>query len=132
MNQLKRIFYSFLCFFISLITIENSLAQELNSPSKSTLAVLSYADFIPDRTGLQNRQLIGMPDVLAGRLIENLTNTQRFNVVERKALRRIVTGQRFGKNMQKNYLDKSLDKAIAEMEKMGYKSIRKCCTGGEK
>jgi len=118
MNQFKKKMYSFLCFFICLITISNSLAQEPGSSSKSTLAVLSYADFIPDRTGIQNGQLIGMPDVLAGRLIENLTNTQRFNVVERKALRRIVTGQRFGKNMQKNYLDKSLDKAIGEMEKM--------------
>lgn len=94
------------------------MAQETDKPIKSTIAVLSYADFVPDRTAVQSGQLIGMPDVLAGRLIENLTNSQRFNVVERKALRRIVTGQRFGKNMQKNYLDKSLDKAIGEMEKM--------------
>jgi curli biogenesis system outer membrane secretion channel CsgG len=85
---------------------------------KTTIAVMSYADFVPDRTGAQSGQLIGMPDKLAARVIENLTNSQRFNVVERKALRRVVTGQRFGKNMQKNYLDKSLDKAIGEMEKM--------------
>lgn len=85
---------------------------------KATIAVMSYADFVPDRTQAQAGQMIGMPDVLAGRVIEKLATSQRFNVVERKALRRIVTGQRFGQNLKKTYLDKSLDKAIGNMEKM--------------
>jgi curli biogenesis system outer membrane secretion channel CsgG len=98
--------------------MSTAVIAQPQTATKATIAVMSYADFVPDRTAAQSGQLIGLPDVLAGRVIENLTNSQRFNVVERKALRRLVTGQRFGKNMQKNYLDKSLDKAIGEMEKM--------------
>ncbi|MFK5984949.1 MAG: CsgG/HfaB family protein [Pseudomonadota bacterium] len=105
----------FLSFIFSLISL---FFTPLVIAEKATIAVMSYADFVPDRTAAQAGELIGMPDVLAGRVIEKLATGQRFNVVERKALRRIVTGQRFGKNMQKNYLDKSLDKAIGEMEKM--------------
>ncbi len=109
----KRIIFSGIIFVFSMaFCIPQVFA------AKATIAVMSYADFVPDRTNAQAGQLIGMPDVLAGRVIEKLATSQRFNVVERKALRRIVTGQRFGKSLQKTYLDKSLDKAIGEMEKM--------------
>jgi len=112
-NILSRV--NLFCF---IFLLSMGMIGSVGAAAKTTIAVMSYADFVPDRTGAQSGELIGMPDVLAGRVIENLTNSQRFNVVERKALRRLVTGQRFGKNMQKNYLDKSLDKAIGEMEKM--------------
>ncbi len=92
-------------------TAGNTQAQA----EKATIAVMSFSDFVPDRTGADQR--IGLPDVLAGRIIEKLSNNQRFTVVERKALRRTVLEQRFDKKMEKNYLDKTLDKAIETMEK---------------
>jgi len=96
-----------------------SFAQEKSANvKKATIAVMSYSDFVPDRTGAQSGQLIGLPDALASRIIENLTNSNRFNVVERNALRRVVLEQRFGQKLQKNYLDKTLDKAIDSMEKL--------------
>jgi len=82
-------------------------------PEKATIAVMSFSDFVPDRTGSKR---VGLPDVLAGRIIEKLSNNQRYTVVERKALRRTVLEQRFGKKMEKSYLDKTLDKAIETME----------------
>lgn len=86
------------------------------APEKATIAVMSYADFIPDRAATQQHQAIGLPDVLAGRIIEKLNNNQRFTVVERKALRRTVLEQRFGKDMEQTYLDKTLDKAVETMQ----------------
>ncbi len=83
------------------------------SQEKATITVMSFTDFVPDRTGSQR---VGLPDVLAGRIIEKLSNNQRFTVVERKALRRTVLEQRFGQKMEKNYLDKTLDKAIETMQ----------------
>lgn len=94
-------------------------AQENKSAAKkATIAVMSYDDFVPDRTGVQNSRLIGLPDVLATRIIEHLTNSKRFDAVERNALRRMVLEQRFEKPKEKNYLDKSLDKAIDKMENL--------------
>ncbi|MCW8931037.1 MAG: hypothetical protein OQL19_12460 [Gammaproteobacteria bacterium] len=84
-----------------------------NVPEKATITVMSFSDFVPDRSGSQR---IGLPDVLAGRIIEKLSNNKRFTVVERKALRRTILEQRFEKKMDKNYLDKTLDKAIETMQ----------------
>ncbi len=96
----------------------STFAQQMQENQKATIAVISYDDFVPDRSGVNDTRRIGLPDMLAARIIENLSKSQRFDVVERKALRRVVTGQRFGKKMKKNYLDKTLDKAITDMDKM--------------
>jgi len=82
---------------------------------KATIAVMSFSDFVPDRTGVSNKR-VGLPDVLAGRIIEKLSNNKRYTVVERKALRRTVLEQRFDKKMGKSDLDRTLDKAIETME----------------
>ncbi len=90
-----------------------AMAETNAKAEKATISVMSFTDFVPDRTGSQR---VGLPDVLAGRIIEKLSNNQRFTVVERKALRRAVLEQRFGQKMQKNSLDKTLDKAIETMK----------------
>jgi len=64
----------------------------------------------------QEGAVIGLPDALAARIIEHLSNSKRFTVVERTALRRLVLEQRFGQNLSKTYLDRTLDKAIDVME----------------
>ncbi len=99
------------CFFSQAMAV--SPANPQSAPEKATITVMSFTDFVPDRTGSQR---VGLPDVLAGRIIEKLSNNQRFTVVERKALRRTILEQRFDKKMQKSYLDKTLDKAIETME----------------
>ena len=99
------------CFFSQAMAVTPANPQ--SAPEKATITVMSFTDFVPDRTGSQR---VGLPDVLAGRIIEKLSNNQRFTVVERKALRRTILEQRFDKKMQKSYLDKTLDKAIETME----------------
>jgi len=104
--------------FCCLIFLQGNLIWGASNSQKATIAVMSYADFLPDRTGIQTGSVIGLPDALAGRIIENLNNSRRFQVVERNALRRVVLEQRFGQSLQKTYLDKTLDKAIDNMEKV--------------
>ncbi|MCP4288353.1 MAG: hypothetical protein GY792_28665 [Gammaproteobacteria bacterium] len=90
--------------------------QAESAPSRAKIGIMSHSDFVPDRVKPQQGQLIGLPDVLAGRIIEHLSNSRRFDLVDRTALRRVVLEQRFGKNIQKTYLDQTLDKAISSME----------------
>ncbi|MFH1076576.1 MAG: CsgG/HfaB family protein, partial [Pseudomonadota bacterium] len=82
------------------------------------IAVIGHSDFLPDQTQISQGVSIGLPDALADRIIEHLTNSKRFMPVERKALRKVVLEQRFGKNLQKTYLDRTLDKAIASMKEI--------------
>jgi len=83
------------------------------------IAVIGHSDFLPDQTGISKGASIGLPDVLTDRILEHLANSKRFVPVERKALRKVVLEQRFGKNLQKTYLDRTLDKAIASMKEIG-------------
>jgi len=81
------------------------------------IAVISHSDFLPDRTQTQ-RNVSGLPDILAQRIIEFLIKSKRFVPVERTALRKVVLEQRFGQDLRKSYLDRTLDKAIESMEKI--------------
>ena len=83
---------------------------------KATIGVMSQSDFMPDRVAPQRGRVVGMPDVLAGRIIEHLANSNRFDLVDRTALRRVVLEQRSGQALRKTYLDRTLDKAIDAME----------------
>ena len=86
---------------------------------KARVAVLSESDFLPDATGVhQARQgrVVGLPDPLAARVLESLAKSKRLIPVERKALRSVVLEQRFGKKLQASYLDRTLDKAISQMD----------------
>jgi len=97
------------------IIMLNTCGKDNKSLSKATIAVISHSDFLPDRTQLE-RNVMGLPDVLAERIIEHLTNSKRFIPVERQALRKVVLEQRFGKDLSKTYLDRTLDEAIDSME----------------
>ncbi|WP_028585369.1 CsgG/HfaB family protein [Desulfogranum mediterraneum] len=61
-------------------------------------------------------EAVGLPELLADVILEQLAKSNRFLPVERKALRTAVLEQRFGQQLQKSYLDRTLDKAIAEMD----------------
>ena len=98
-----------------MVPFAQSMAKQ-SAEEKATIAVMSFTDFVPDRTGVDQSRRIGLPDVLAGRIIEKLSNNQRFTVVERKALRRTVLEQRFGQKMAASNLDKALDKALETMQ----------------
>ena len=86
---------------------------------KATIGVIGHSDFLPDRKDLHNARVIGLPDPLADRIVEHLVNSKRFVVVERKALRRAILEQRFGKKLSESYLDRTLEKAITDMNKAG-------------
>ena len=106
-----------LCGLTLLVSASLCIAeQSVPVSEKASIAVMSYTDFVPDRTGVDQSQRIGLPDVLAGRIIEKLSNNQRFTVVERKALRRTVLEQRFDQKMATSHLDKALDKALETMK----------------
>lgn len=81
------------------------------------VAVVGESDFVPDRTGAPRTRL-ALPDELVDRVIENLTRSKRFEVVERDALRRAVSEQKFGAEAGASDLDRTLDKAIRDMDQV--------------
>ncbi len=93
--------------------------------SRATIAILSHTDFLPDATGEHDRRSshgystgkAGLPEILADAILEQLAKSKRFIPVERKALRTAVLEQRFGKKIAASYLDRTLDKAIQDMDK---------------
>lgn len=70
-----------------------------------------------ERKGGYDPEAVGLPEVLADAILEQLTNSKRFLPVERKALRTAVLEQRFGKKIASSYMDRTLDKAIQDMDK---------------
>ncbi len=96
----------------------HGLGTQAPADGKRTIAVLGHSDFLPDRKKLYKAPLIGLPDALTDRIIEHLTNSRRFVVVERTALRRVVMEQRFGRGLSESDLDRTIEKAIKDMEKV--------------
>lgn len=80
---------------------------------KVTIAVMGEEDFHPDRTVPGNVR--SLPDDLAARIIEHLTNSNRFEVVERTALRRVIREQQFGSKRGTTDVDKVVEKSVAEL-----------------
>ncbi len=88
---------------------------------KPVVAVLGFNDFLPDRAVQDSK---GLPDDLAARVIEHLTRSNRFQVLERNALRKVVLEQRFGRNPKQTYLDRILDAAIERLPEVGGDTAR--------
>ncbi len=70
-----------------------------------------------DRGAGYDPEAVGLPEILADAILEQLSKSKRFVPVERKTLRTSILEQRFGKELQASYLDRTLDKAIADMDK---------------
>ncbi len=106
----KNIYRSFL--ILVMIFTLSACDKETDSTTtnqKIKIAVLSTSDFFPDRAV---QQRMGLPDELAARVIEHLTLSNRFQVLERTALRKIINEQQFGKESKESFLDKTLNAAI--------------------
>ncbi len=83
-----------------------------NQQGQIKIAVLSTSDFFPDRAV---QQRMGLPEDLAARIIENLQKSNRFNVLERTALRKIINEQQFGKGDKESFLDRTLNAATENL-----------------
>ena len=64
-----------------------------------------------------DQESVGLPEILADAILEQFSKSKRFIPVERKALRTSLLEQRFGQEIKASYLDRSLDKAIQDMDK---------------
>ena len=84
-----------------------TLKQQKN---KVKIAVMGQGDFHPDRTVQGNIRTL--PDGLAARLIEQLSATKRFDVVERSALRHVIREQQFGADIKETDLDKVIEETV--------------------
>jgi len=103
------IIFSFF-FLLSACDKADKKSQSLESQNNTIkIAILSTSDFFPDRAV---QQQMGLPDQLASRVIERLTISKRFQVLERTALRKIINEQQFGQENKETFLDKSLNAAI--------------------
>lgn len=81
-----------------------------SSEKRVRIAVMGEEDFHPDRAVPSN--IRSLPDDLAARIIEHLTNTKRFEVVERTALRRVIREQQFGRGTPITDVDKVIEKTV--------------------
>ena len=94
----------------SLLAVPSSLQQQ---KSKVKIAVMGQGDFHPDRTVAGNIKTL--PDGLAARLIEQLSATKRFDIVERSALRHVIREQQFGKESKETDLDKIIEATVDDI-----------------
>ncbi len=62
-------------------------------------------------------EAVGLPEFFADAILEQLAKSKRFIPVDRKALRSAILEQRFGKQITATYLDRTLDKAIQNMDR---------------
>ncbi len=111
-NLLQRLGLLVALFAFALVA---SAAPETLSPSKKQvrIVVMGQEDFHPDRTVPGNVR--SLPDDLAARVIEQLTKTKRFEVLERTALRRVVREQQFGQKAGKTDLDRVIEKTVENL-----------------
>jgi curli biogenesis system outer membrane secretion channel CsgG len=104
----------------------NSAGTRLGgSDQVASIAVISAGDFLPDNVG---PSLGGLPDELSARIMERLTVSQRFTIIERTATRRMVLEQRFGNGQSATDVDHVLEKAVGSMELIAGDTLK---TAGE-
>ena len=84
-----------------------------NKVKTPSLAIIGAGDFSAD---VIDDQLTGLPEELTARIVERLTNSRRFKVLERKALRKVVQEHRFGAKRPASDMDRLLDKAVKDLE----------------
>lgn len=97
---------------------QDTAGDQSQEKKKARIALMNRSDFIPDRP--ENKGMIqdgqtGLPDELASRITGYLSRSNRFTPVDRKALRRVVLEQRFGEKVQDSYKEKTVQKAISDM-----------------
>ena len=90
----------------------DTLGFNKNQQGQIKIAVLGICDFFPDRAV---QQRIGLPESLAARVIEHLQKSNRFNVLERRALRKIINEQQFRKGDKESFLDRTLNAATENL-----------------
>lgn len=115
MNSFKTLFCIGLVFCFSTL----SLAEPSTLKAKKNqvrISVMGQEDFHPDRAVPGN--IKSLPDDLAARLIEHLTATKRFEVLERTALRRVIREQQFGRDQSATDLDKVIEKTVDNLPSM--------------
>jgi len=113
MNSLKNKILFILVLLLSsqpLFAAPDSLKQQKN---KVKVAVMGQGDFHPDRVVQGNVR--SLPDGLAARLIEQLSATKRFDVVERSALRHVIREQQFGRKQKETDLDKVIEATVDDL-----------------
>lgn len=97
-----------LCFLLSACDKQDEKKALDSNNNTIRLAILSSSDFFPDRAV---QQKMGLPDELAARVIERLSMSKRFQVLERTALRKIINEQQFGQGNKESFLDRSINAA---------------------
>lgn len=119
MDLLKiRTILSISCVVLLLLSQYVLGAPETLDQKKNTvrIAVMGQNDFYPDRTVRGNVKTL--PEGLAARLIEYLSATKRFEIVERSALRHIIREQQFGADQDETDLDKVVEATVDDLSKV--------------
>lgn len=77
----------------------------------------SCSDANPSKiSGPVRVSVLGLSDALTDRILQSLANSRRFVPVEREALRKVVEEQRFGKQRSDDFVTRTLDEAIGDID----------------
>lgn len=108
-------------FFLILTACDQSESVLQSKDEQIKIAVIGAGDFFPDRTGAKRVQ--GLPDDLAARVMERLSSSKRFNVLERTALRNVINEQQFGVGDKESFLDRALNAAVDNLSEMNADTV---------
>jgi len=87
--------------------------------TRKRIVVLGDTDFVADRLPDAGGQAVGLPDALVDRIAANLAQSPRFEVLERQQLRRVISEQRFDRNLGETYLEKTFDAGFGDVRPNG-------------
>ncbi len=83
------------------------------------IVVLGDSDFVADRLPNAGDPTVGLPDALVDRIAANLARSPRFEVLERQALRRVISEQRFDHSLGESYLEKTFEQSFGDLRPNG-------------
>jgi len=83
--------------------------------AQKKIVIIGDTDFVADRLPDANAQTTGLPDALVDRIVANLSKSPRFRVLERQALRRVISEQRFDRQLGDSYLETTFEQDFGDV-----------------
>ncbi|MGI9491570.1 MAG: caspase family protein, partial [Geminicoccaceae bacterium] len=86
---------------------------------RKRIVILGDSDFVADRLPNAGDRVVGLPDALVDRIAANLSTSPRFELLERQALRRVISEQRFDRKLGESYLEKTFEQSFGDVRPNG-------------
>ena len=92
---------------------------ESDEEARRKIVIIGDSDFVADRLPNAGAASVGLPDALVDRIAANLSKSPRFRVLERQALRRVISEQRIGSELGDSYLETTFEQDFGDVRPDG-------------